>query len=314
MHKLLLSFDVEDFINPNATYALRTVLEILDKYKLKAIFFITGHIAEKLANFPEIMDQLKNHEIGFHSSGHSVCPIIAEYTDVKSYHQAYSISVERETAHINPLTGIVEGKGGIYLLQDLFHPKKIEAFRAPGMSWTPPHLEALVDLGIKYDFSSNVTVSEPIRYKRITFYPDTFIQHWSGSRYDYQCLLSAILKRKVAVFDLHPTLLVNQLTWDSIYYKGNPKKLVRVPKKHPKEVVSIFSRLELLLKRMSLLRYAKAIEVNPNLSTSSKDLTIKKNDIEKFYKTSTLWPKKFFNYNPRFIRDHFYEFFEAACN
>jgi len=206
-HKLLLTFDIEDFINPNAIYALHTLLEMLKKYKIKAIFFITGHMAEKLTNFPDIIDQLKNHEIGFHSSSHSVRPIISEYTDVKSYHQAYSISLERETAHINPLTGIIEGEGGIYLLQDLFRPKKIEAFRAPGMSWTPPHLEALVNLGIKYDFSSNITAPEPIRYKGITFYPYTLTQQWDGKLYDYQCLISALLKYKVAIFDMHPTFI-----------------------------------------------------------------------------------------------------------
>lgn len=310
--KLLLSFDIEDFINPNATYALRTVLEILDKYTLKAIFFITGHMAEKLANFPEIIDQLKNHEIGFHSSGHSIRPIIAEYTDVKSYHQAHSISMEKETAHINPLTGIVEGEGGIYFLQDLFHPKKMEAFRAPGMSWTPPHLEALVDLGIKYDFSSNFSVSEPICYKRITFYPDTFIQHWSGSRYDYQCLLSAILKRKVAIFDLHPTLYVNQYMWDSIYYQGNPRTLFRSHERSFREAGSLFTRFELLLKQINLLRQAKLIEVDAELKTPSKDLIISRNDEQKCYEASMQWPQKFFNYNPRFIRAHFHEFFEAA--
>jgi len=123
-------------------------------------------MAEKFSNHPKILELLRNHEIGFHSSAHSVRPITPEYTDIKSYSQAYSVSLERETAHINPLTGKTEGKSGIHLLQDLFYPKKIEAYRALGMSWTPPHLEALADLGIKYDFSFNVTTSELVHYKK----------------------------------------------------------------------------------------------------------------------------------------------------
>jgi len=313
MHKLLITFDIEDFINPNAIDALRTVLEMLKKHRLNAIFFITGHMAEKLSNFPEILDLLKNHEIGFHSSSHSVRPTIPEYADVKSYHKAYSISLERETAHINPLTGKVEGKGGIYFLQDLFHPKKIEAYRAPGMSWTPPHLEALVDFGIKFDFSSNITTSEPFHYRGITFYPYTFTQLWEGSLSDYQCLFSAILKLKVAVFDLHPTLYVNQNTWDSIYFKGNPRTLFGVSERTLKEARTLFTRFELLLKQINLLRHAKLIEVGPALSTPPRDLIIGKNDVQKCYEKSIRWPKKIFNYSPRFIRAHFYEFFEAAA-
>jgi len=311
-HRLLLTFDIEDFINPNAVEALYIVLEMLKKYGLRAIFFITGHMAEKLGNFPEILDLLKNHEIGFHSSAHSVRPIIPEYADAKSYHQAYSISSERETSHINPLTGKVQGIGGIYLLQDLLRPKKIEAYRAPGMSWTPPHLEALVDLGIKFDFSSNITTSEPIHYKEVTFYPYTFTQQWEGNLSDYKCLVSAILKRKVAVFDLHPTLYVNQSIWDSIYYKGNPSNLLRVRERPLKETESLFVRFELLLKQINFFRHIKLIDVDPNLNTPSKDLIISKNDVQKCYERSIEWSKKFFSHSPRFIRAHFYEFFEMT--
>ena len=312
MRKLLLTFDIEDFISPNAIAALRTLLEMLEKYRLTAIFFITGHMAEKLSNFPEILDLLKNHEIGFHSSSHSVRPTIPEYADVKSYHKAYAISLERETAHINPLTGKVEGEGGIYFLQNLFDPKKIEAYRAPGMSWSPPHLEALANLGIKFDFSSNITPSEPAHYRGVTFYPYTFTQMWQGSISDYQYLLYAILKRKVAVFDLHPTLYVNQNIWDSIYYKGNPPTLKRIRERPLKEARSLFKNFELLLKQINLLRNSKLIKVGPNLNTPPRDLIINKNEVQKCCETSIRWPKKNFNYNPRFILTHFYEFFETA--
>jgi len=312
MHRLMLTFDVEDFINPNATVALRLILEMLEKYKLKAIFFITGLMAEKLSNFPSILELLGSHEIGFHSSGHSVHPIIAEYTDVESYNQAYSISLERETAHINPLTGKVEQEGGIYFLQDLFGPKRIRAYRAPGMSWTPPHLEALAKLGVDFDFSSSITTSEPARYKGVTFYPYTFTQEWEGNLYDYECLLSAILKLKVAIFDLHPTLYVNQKMWDSIYYAGNPPRLLKVRERPPKEARSLFSKFELLLKQVSMLRHAGLIEVDSNLTTLPKELSVNQNQLQKCYETSIRWPKKIFNYNPRFIRAHFNEFFQAA--
>lgn len=306
----MLTFDVEDFINPNALSALNIILELLEKYKLKALFFITAHMAEKLSNFPKTLELLRNHEIGFHSSGHSVRPIIAEYTDLKSYNHAYLMSLERETSHINPLTGRVEREGGIYFLQGLFKPKRIRAYRAPGMCWTPPHLEALAKLGIEFDFSSSITASEPAHYRGITFYPYTFTQKWEGSLNDYQCFLSSLLKRKVAILDLHPTLLVNQKEWDSIYFAGNPPKLMRVPKRPHKEARLLFSKFEMLLKQVNILKCIGLLEVNSNLTTSTKRLAANQNQVQKCYETSMRWPKKRFNYNPRFIRAHFNEFFE----
>jgi len=308
--KFLLTFDVEDFINSNAISALHFTLKILSEYKLKAIFFITECMAERISNFPEIINLLKKHEIGYHSTSHSVRPVIPEYTDVKSYKKAYVISLERETSHINPLTGKIEGEGGIYLLQDLFHPKKIEAFRAPGMCWTPPHLEALNRLGIKYDFSSNLTFSETVFWKGITFYPYTFIQQWYGRLHDYECLLTSILKNKITVFDLHPTLLVNQSMWDEIYFKGNPKSLPKAQPRYSKEVERLFKEFEKLIKRINVLRKMKLIDTEPKLEPSNKKLSIDTKKIEKCYEASMSWSKTLFNYNPKYIKNHFYEFFD----
>lgn len=84
-------------------------------------------MAEKLENFPNIVQLLNEHEIGYHSSSHSVRPTIFEFTDIQDYEKAYQISLERETSHINPLTGKIEGKGGIHSVKNLFPKKQIIA-------------------------------------------------------------------------------------------------------------------------------------------------------------------------------------------
>jgi hypothetical protein len=308
-----LTFDVEDFINQNAISALSSILEILRKYGLKAIFFITGLMAEKISNYPQVVEMLKNHEIGYHSSSHSVRPTIPEYTDVKSYEEAYEIALKRETSHINPLTGEIEKEGGIYFLQKLFYPMKIQTFRAPGMCWTPPHIEALHSLGIKYDFSTNLTQSEPVLYKEITFYPFTVLQQWNGTVYDYECLFHSILKHKITVFDLHPALFVNQVEWDSIYYKGNPKNLSPVPERPQKESELLFRNFELLIKRIKLLQKTGIIDTTPFLNIANKNLILTEYQINLCYEKSMQWAVKCFNYHPKLVKNHFYEFFREAC-
>jgi len=312
MNKLLLTFDIEDFINSNAIEANRIIFKLLEKYELNAILFITGHQAENFSTNPEILDLIKKHEIGFHSSSHSVRPIIQEFSDVKSYNEAYNISIQRETSHINPLTGQIEEDGGINILKEIFPNKRIESFRAPGMSWTPPHLEALNDIGIKFDFSSGITTSEPVSYKKVIFFPYTFLQSWDGSLYDYQCLFYTILTRKVAVFDLHPSQLVNKDVWDGIYFKGNPPYLSETQKREASQSKSLFHKFEDLLKVVNFLKKMGLVKVDTNLNLPSKDLITTKSEIDNCYEMSARWPRKFFNYNPKYIYLHFQDFFEDA--
>ena len=112
-----LTFDVEDFMNGKSICALDRILELLKKYNLKGLFFITGNMIEKLRFFPEILDLLNVHEIGYHSSSHSIRSNIFEYNDLEDYEEAYLESQERETSRINILTGEIEGSGGIELLR-----------------------------------------------------------------------------------------------------------------------------------------------------------------------------------------------------
>ena len=92
-------------INKNFTYS-----DLEDIFK---------NTAEKIGNYPKILDLLEDNYIGYHSSAHTVRPTIIEYTDIKNYILAQRISLKRETSHINPLTGEIEGKGGISPLSNL---------------------------------------------------------------------------------------------------------------------------------------------------------------------------------------------------
>jgi peptidoglycan/xylan/chitin deacetylase (PgdA/CDA1 family) len=294
-------------MSENSIPALHKILENLKKRDLKALFFITGHMAEKLYNFPIIVDLLNEHQIGYHTSSHSVHPTIFEFTDVKNYEEAYKTSLQRETAHINPLTGEVEGQGGIHALRNLFPTKQIVAFRAPGHCWSPPHLEALKSLGISYDFSTNLSL-QPISYKDLTFYPYPMIGHWQGTPSEYRLLLIS-LRHSTTVLTIHPSLLVNQHEWDLIYWKSNPNRLSQPPARSHAETVSLFHRFDLLLRQIRNLQKMHFIEVTPALKKPKKTLSPTRIDAEKCYQTSMRWATKQ-KYKPKFLHYHFLKFFE----
>jgi hypothetical protein len=308
LKNILLTFDVEDFINPRSTKALEIILETLEKYDLKALFFITGHMAENLANFPDILDMLKTHEIGYHSSSHSVRPTILEYTDVESYEKAYLESLKRETIHINPYDGKIEGEGGIIFLRKLFPTKQITAYRAPGNCWSPPHFEALVRLGIRFDFSLDIS-SVPVYYKGVTFYPCPVFQHWKGTLSDYQILLYSLLKHNYAILDFHPSLYVYEGMWDSIYMYRDMQKLFAVRPLSQEKIKSLVARLDLLFHLFEEAKKMKTVEITSTLRKAKRKLQLTKSDVEKCYMSSMKWTESYFHYKPKFIRYHFLKYF-----
>ena len=291
------------------------MLELLKKHELRGLFFITGSMAEKLSNYPETVDLLNEHQIGYHSSSHSIHPTLFEFTDVESYREAYQTSLLRETAHINPLTGEMEGSGGIHALQALFPKKQIVAFRAPGYCWTPPHLDALKTLGITHDFSADFSI-EPISYHGITFYPFTILlANWRGGIREHSYLQRLTLKREISVLTIHPSTMVNQLDWDLIYYhthnnfKLNLSNLAQPPARGVADVISIYHRFDLLLRHLATLQKFHLLKVTPELKTTKKTLCPISIDVTKCYKLSIKWAEGF-GYKPKFLYNHFIRFFK----
>jgi hypothetical protein len=265
-------------------------------------------MAEKLAHYPNIVDLLEEHEIGYHSSSHSVHPTIFEFTDVESYETAYQASLTRETSHINPLTGEIEGKGGILALRGLFPKNRIISYRAPGFCWSPPHTEMLRDLGINYEFSFNIS-SVPVYYKGLTFYPYPSFAGWNGKTLDYCHFLKLILKNAIVVGGFHPYDLVTCGDWDSIYYTGNPQQISSPHLRTASEFKSLFRSLDLFLKQLSHMEKMNLLMITTNLRRGERELHVTKSCVDRIYEHSMKWAKQFFNYNPVYLRNHFFKFF-----
>jgi hypothetical protein len=311
LRKFLLTFDTEDFISDNSVPVLHWILERLKKHDLEALFFITGHMAETLQNFPTVIDLLTEHQIGYHSSSHSVHPAIFEFTDVADYKEAYNNSLERDTAHINPCTGEIEGKGGIIALKRIFHRKHIESFRAPGHCWTPPHLEALKTLGIDFDFSTDLS-STPISFKDTTFYPYPVLGHWQGKAWEQRLLIGSILRKKQIVLTCHPSLLANETGWDSIYYYSNPKTLTPPKPRKPAEARHLLHNFDSLLSSISKLRKMQIIYTTPKLEPTNTTLKLNDSGIRECYDWSMRWAIDLCHYHPKFIFGHFLQFFKQT--
>lgn len=313
---VILTFDVEDFIDLEFEISsLNIILNLLKKYEHKAIFFITATMAEKLNDFPELVEKLKTHEIGYHSSSHSVKPRIFEYTDIEDYQEAIKLAMKRETKHIDPTSGEILGKGGILALRKIFPDQKVVSFRAPQCCWTPPHLEALKKIGFKFDFSADI-YNWPIRYKAITFYPyPIFIDGIFGKvgfrppmvigerviKGRPKNLLLTIFQQQITVLTLHPHRLMFSTYWDSISHKSSRNTIARKME---------LAMLEFLFLNLKMLKQLGVIETSFNLMESERELNPKQIDIRRVYLSSIGRSQKLFHYKPKFLFGHFQDFFQ----
>jgi hypothetical protein len=320
--RVFLTFDVEDFINGRSIWALSQVLHLLEKHHLKGVFFITGHMAEKIRKYPQIRKRLEQQLIGYHSSSHTVRPGILEFCDVKSYEEAVEISIRKELSHINPLTGREEGIGGLRLLSEIFPQKEIVSFRAPCCAWAPPHLEALRRLGINLDFSSSVS-DAPFLFKGITFYPAPLwitypiLSYYAVLRYGvnvYLNFLRRILKNQSVVLAGHPSQFVNVIWWDSIYRNGKMENIRAVGGLPPGKTVSSFRMFDLLLTCLEKLDRGGFARVMSSFPKTDTKITVNRSRIfelycqnlqrySRGYRTDGWKPKYLFSHFERFFAD-----------
>ncbi|UCE95198.1 MAG: polysaccharide deacetylase family protein, partial [Candidatus Bathyarchaeota archaeon] len=276
--KVLLTFDVEgkapkeDIFDAPSHASLRLVLDLLEEKCLKGIFFLPASVAKHIGRHPDLVDKLSEHRIGYHGSSHSVKPRIIEYVDVPNYEKALQMSLHRETSQINLETGGIEGEGGILALREIFPRRQIECFRAPFLVWSPPHLEALRNLGVNYDFSSSVACLHfPVSFKGITFYPSPVhvddldaMFFYREDRYSSPKLIERLLLRSAfSVLNMHPSSLTKNTL-------GIRTKIAT-------------SLLHLLFDRIRFLQKCGLIEVTTSLNQDCQALRLDKVNIKKIY-------------------------------
>lgn len=90
MTKIVLSFDTEDFTNPKAADTIYEEAKILESEGVRGCFCTVGFLASQLTEWgrTDVIEALKKHEIDLHSLGHSVHPLINEYTDIEDFSAA----------------------------------------------------------------------------------------------------------------------------------------------------------------------------------------------------------------------------------
>ena len=115
----------EDFISVHSQQATRRAAELFARYGVKADFYLTGLVAERmLADAPETIETLKRLKmpISYHADIHAPFPTLPQRVRNLDWDAAVDQAYIQETSHLDPLTGDLSSKNPnqLTLITDLF--------------------------------------------------------------------------------------------------------------------------------------------------------------------------------------------------
>lgn len=208
--KVIFSVDVEDDINSISEVGLERILHIFKMRRIKASFLLTGDELRKLTGQKKhnILNMLKRHDIGYHSSHHSKHPTIPEYTRDLGWKEGLRRLKERE-------------ENDIELIQKTFGSFP-SAFGSPGDVWVPYITAFCKETGIQSEVYNPVEVLgwKPCSYMGLPNFGKVSLSY--DPQYHNECMRAFGLKQKTAqgimVVRLHPSRFVQEGWWDSRYY------------------------------------------------------------------------------------------------
>lgn len=247
--KVYFSFDTEDFTSNYASDAVRDQARILHEYGVKGNFNVVGYLAREFVRNRrfDVLDELKNHTVSFHSLRHSYHPTICEYTDLEDYAAAREEFLRQEDQGM----GMVKAATGV----DSF-----PAAVPPGSSLSYVAMYNYVDRGIPLYLGSLFSTEDGTG----VFYCNGFHMDYhyamenlfcDDPAFDMDEFIEKLAGFKRVIVYNHPNKVLYSVFWDQPNYK---KKNVHPmyqweepPRRTPEAVKGYYDRLRDLLARLT---------------------------------------------------------------
>ncbi len=142
-------FDTEDYILPQSDDAAKRIADIFSERKVQATFKIVGEKASILdeRDRNDVIVALSKHDIGYHTTHHSIHPTPSEYCRDLSWDEGVYEFTTREEI-------------GLEWLEEVFG-ESASCYGQPGGSWTPQSYAALREWNIPLylDATSHVNLN-----------------------------------------------------------------------------------------------------------------------------------------------------------
>lgn len=212
MTDIIFSFDTEDFTSNTAADAIKREADIVRSEGVKGCFCLVGLLAEQLLNWgrKDVLESLSHHEIQLHTLGHTMHPMLNEYTDIDDFEAARKEVIRQETL---ALSAIKKATG----------TERVFAAVPPGNQKSYASMYAYADMGIPI-FADTVCDPEDGRgayYCNIYNVDYTLCMEdifFKGGESELKAALDFLAARKRAVIYTHPHISLFKEHWDIINF------------------------------------------------------------------------------------------------
>lgn len=212
MTDIIFAFDTEDFTSNISADAIKREADIMTDEGITASFCLVGLLADQLINWgrQDVINSLKPHEIQLHTLGHTLHPMLNEYTDIDDFYAARNEVVRQESLALEK----IERATGT---------KSVAAAVPPGNQKSYAAMYAYADMGIPI-YADTLCDTED---GRGTFYCNIYNIDYTlgieGILFDateesIKAELDKLAKRKRAVIYGHPHASIFKEHWDVVNY------------------------------------------------------------------------------------------------
>ena len=214
---LILSFDTEDFVTPQAADAQKWWADELHSRNLRGCFQLVAEMLRTLKHRDrqDVIEALNRHEVDYHTNYHSLPPTHAHALEGKPLTEAIDWVLRHEAT-------------GLATHLETFGRMPV-SYCQPGFSWTPATLIALASVGIKVfcGCPEQLVANGPIWYCGMLCvrYDLAFEAYFSSDdarieafKTDFDRIARAVGDDGLMIVFTHPTRLVTSAFWDEQFY------------------------------------------------------------------------------------------------
>jgi len=225
---IILSFDSEDYLTPQAADAEKWWAEALASRGLRGSFQLVGELVRTLRRRgrQDVLDAIAQHAIGFHTDRHSQPPTHPEAVRDLSLAAGVAYVLRTEAP-------------GLAALADAFG-RWPASYCSPGDSWTPATLLAMARMGLKVFCNDKLAEFGRTPYwycgMLVAAYNLDFQDFYEDSVYApgrFEAAFEALVARTppdgVVVLYTHPTRLVTSAFWDEAFAEGRRRPIEECP-------------------------------------------------------------------------------------
>ena len=216
MTDIIFSFDTEDFTSSRAADGILYEANLFKEEGVVGCFQVVGLLAKHLKKWgrDDVIEALSHHEIGTHTYGHTLHPIINEYTDIEDFYKAQNELIKQETL-------------GIEYIKQALGVDKIWSACPPGNQKSYVAMYGYHKMGIPIyaDTFCDTEYGTGSYYCNIFHVNYTFGIEWflrDATEEQIKEKLDELAKRERAVIYTHPNMIIKEDFWDALnYHKEN---------------------------------------------------------------------------------------------